>query len=45
MFNKLIDPYPKLSYLTEDDLDFSSFSAVAVPVFPHHLGAGLRGIT
>ncbi len=34
MFNKLIDPYPKLSYLTEDDLDFSSFSAVAVPVFP-----------
>jgi len=34
MFNKLIDPYPKLSYLAEDDLDFSSFSAVAVPVFP-----------
>ena len=34
MFNKLIDPYPKLSYLAEDELDFSPFSAVAVPVFP-----------
>ncbi len=34
MFNKLIDPYPKLSYLAEEELDFSSFSAVAVPVFP-----------
>jgi len=34
MFNKLIDPYPKLSYLAEDEIDFSPFSAVAVPVFP-----------
>ncbi len=33
MFNKLIDPYPKLSYLAEDKLDFSPFSAVAIPVF------------
>lgn len=33
MFNKLIDPYPKVSYLAEDELDFSPFSAVAVPIF------------
>jgi leucyl aminopeptidase len=34
MLQKLLDLYPKLSFLPEDELDFSNFSAVVIPVFP-----------
>lgn len=32
MLNRLPDWFPKLSFLSEDELDFTSFSAVALPV-------------
>ena len=34
MIHKLLDLYPKLSFLPEDELDFSNFTAVAIPVSP-----------
>jgi leucyl aminopeptidase len=34
MIHKLLDLYPKLSFLPEDELEFLNFSAVAVPVSP-----------
>ena len=34
MVHKLLDLYPKLSFLPEDDLDFSNFTSVAIPVSP-----------
>ncbi|NCX09533.1 MAG: leucyl aminopeptidase family protein, partial [Actinobacteria bacterium] len=34
MIHKLLDLYPKLSFLPEDDLDFSNFTSVAIPVSP-----------
>jgi leucyl aminopeptidase len=33
MIHKLLDFYPKLSHLPEDELDFSKFTAVAIPVY------------
>jgi len=32
MAQKLLDLYPKLSYLPEDELEFTRFTAVALPV-------------
>ena len=34
MIHKLLDLYPKLSFLPEGELDFSNFTAVAIPVSP-----------
>ena len=34
MIHKLLDLYPKLSFLPEDELDFSNFTSVAIPVSP-----------
>ncbi|MEY4009050.1 MAG: hypothetical protein RL232_577, partial [Actinomycetota bacterium] len=34
MIHKLLDLYPKLSFLPEDELDFSNFTAIAIPVSP-----------
>ena len=32
MVHKILDLYPKLTYLSEDKLDLSNFTAVAIPV-------------
>ena len=34
MAHKILDLYPKLTYLSEDKLDLSNFTAVAIPVLP-----------
>ena len=34
MVHKILDLYPKLTYHSEDKLDLSNFSAVAIPVLP-----------
>jgi len=34
MVHKILDLYPKLTYLSENKLDLSNFTAVAIPVLP-----------
>jgi hypothetical protein len=34
MVHKILDLYPKLTYHSEDKLDLSNFTAVAIPVLP-----------
>ena len=34
MVHKILDLYPKLTHLSEDKLDLSNFTAVAIPVLP-----------
>jgi len=34
MAHKILDLYPKLTHLSEDELDFTGFTAAAIPVLP-----------